>query len=132
MASSKKTAKTTGAPATPDTGSARAIVTAVKELPGDVLLVEGIVDGAVATATGWVSATTNHYEPKSYGADGHLKPTARPRARTRPEVLAYARRLLLEQNPGAGRDLGLADTGATEALRALSASRKTSSTKRGS
>ena len=47
----------------------------------------------VLEATGWVSATTNHYDASAYSeADGDLvrDAKAKPRAMTKAEVAAYA------------------------------------------
>lgn len=61
----------------------------------DRLLVRGRdADGNELEATGWVSATTNHYEPGSYDEDGNLFVDARPRAMTAEEVGTYALGLL--------------------------------------
>jgi hypothetical protein len=89
----------------------------------DVLVVEGTIDGIVGPvlddsgrplmdedgsalvgpralrAQGWVSATTNHYDAKSYDKAGNLKDGAEPREMKASEVKRYCERLLVEQNP---------------------------------
>jgi hypothetical protein len=100
----------------------RFTIESVVDAGNDVLLVTAHdEDGNEVTATGWVSATTNHYDAGDYypagselpqdGVDelgdplppldvsGHLKPDATPRAMTPAEVGAYALQLLAEQNP---------------------------------
>ena len=58
-------------------------------------------------ARGWVSALTNAFDgpdqrPADYDPDtGNRFPTAQPRHLTPNEVLAYARGLILDQNPSA-------------------------------
>lgn len=96
-------------------------IVSVVDVGGDVLHVTATdSDGNELTATGWVSATTNHYDDDAYypagstvaqdGVDesgvalpprdvsGQLKPEAVPRAMTPAEVGEYAKRLVLEQN----------------------------------
>lgn len=83
------------------------------DLGNDVLEVHGTIDGRAATARGWVSATTNHYNADDYEeiaepakgkqhkgevAGRHLKASAKPRVMTKAERLSYAIRLLDEQN----------------------------------
>lgn len=99
-------------------------VTSIKDAGNDVLAVEGVRDARVITATGWVSATTNHYAADTYDDDGHRKQGSTPREMARSEVLEYARGLLEAQNvdpaaPAAARDLGFADPTATDALAAV-------------
>lgn len=75
-------------------------ITSVDALPDDTLVVTAHDDNdTLFTATGHVSATTNHYDADLYGDDGHLLPDAKPRAMTADEVGAYALALLQEQNP---------------------------------
>lgn len=63
----------------------------VEDLGGDLLLaVARDQDGNEHTATGWVSATTNHYDPESYDTDGNLIKKAKPRSMTTVEVATYA------------------------------------------
>jgi hypothetical protein len=62
----------------------------------DVLRVTGQVDGEPVEARGWLSATTNHYPPTAYAADGHLKDGAKSQKMTEAQVRAYCRGLLLE------------------------------------
>lgn len=97
-------------------------VTSVKDAGSDVLAVEGVRDAQIITATGWVSATTNHYDVDDEGA--RVK-DAKPRTMTEAEILNYARALLAEQNPtqdvATARDLGLADPDAATALEAVAA-----------
>jgi len=56
-------------------------------------------DGNPLYATGWVSATTNYFPPSDYDADGNLVEGAQPRAMSPEEIGAYARALIVEQNP---------------------------------
>lgn len=52
------------------------------------------------TASGWVSATTNHYPPESYDAEtGHRHDGATARHMSEAELVDYARGLLAEQDP---------------------------------
>lgn len=94
-------------------------VTAVVELPNDILLIKGTNgtyrvrtgtqdDGVTPIfedlpveieARGWISATTNHFDADAYGDDGHRVSGANPRAMTEQERAEYALRLLGEQNP---------------------------------
>lgn len=70
-------------------------VTEVLDVGDDVLLVKALDDdGNELEARGWVSATSNHYDPGSYDAAGNLLPDARPRAMTAEEVGSYALGLL--------------------------------------
>lgn len=55
----------------------------------------------VVEATGWVSATTNHYDPDAYDEDGHLIADAKPRTMTAAEVGEYALSLLTPAAPAA-------------------------------
>lgn len=72
----------------------------VLDAGGDVLLVRATdADGNEVEAAGWVSATTNHYDPSAYSSDpetGELvrDEKAEPRAMTPAEVGAYALSLL--------------------------------------
>lgn len=97
-------------------------VTSVKDVGGDVLNVEGVREAQRITATGWVSATTNHYD---LDANGSRVKGAKPRTMTEAEILEYARGILESQNPAlvaaVERDLGLADPDAADALAAVAA-----------
>jgi len=46
-------------------------------------------DGSEVSGEGWLSAILNHYDPESYGPDGHLRPDAAPRRMTPDEVTDY-------------------------------------------
>jgi hypothetical protein len=81
------------------------IVASAHDIGGDVLEVRGSVDGEEVTATGWVSALTNHYDASAYGDDGHLRDGAKPRKMTKAEQLDYCRRLLVGVAPPPRRDL---------------------------
>ncbi len=70
------------------------LVYQVEDRGGDVLYVRGSVDGVEVEALGWVSATTNHYDPADVGEDGYPKPGAKTRAMTAAEARAYVEGLL--------------------------------------
>jgi hypothetical protein len=75
-------------------------LTSVRDLGDDRLEAVATDDaGNEYRATGWVSATTNHFDPHAYGDDGHLDPKAEPRQMTAAEVGEYALSLILEQHP---------------------------------
>jgi hypothetical protein len=80
-------------------------ITDVLDAGDDVLLVRAVdADGNELEATGWVSATTNHYAPSAYSKDAETDELVRdakvePRAMTPAEVGEYAKRLMLEQHP---------------------------------
>jgi len=65
----------------------------------DDLYVQGFVDGIPIAAHGWVSATTNHFDPDAYGPYGDRHPDAVSRQMNEAEQLAYYERLLEEQGP---------------------------------
>lgn len=70
----------------------------VADLGDDVLgAVAHDEEGNEFSATGWVSATTNHYDPESYDSDGNLVKKAKPRAMTPAEVTTYALSLFAPQ-----------------------------------
>lgn len=84
-------------------------ITSIEDVGEDVLRTTGIVtlfdaEGNAAqqipvTATGWVSATTNHFGEECYqqrGGERHRKDTAKPRLMTEVEVGHYCYRLLRE------------------------------------
>lgn len=84
------------------------IIDGIMDLGDDVLRVDGhhmTQDGdqarpVLVQAFGWVSATTNHYDPDQYDQDtGHLVDGATPRQMSQDELLAYAQQLLAEQDP---------------------------------
>lgn len=62
----------------------------------DVLRVTGQVDGQDVEASGWVSATTNHYAATDYDSDGNLKDGAEPQQMSVAQIRAYCRQLLLD------------------------------------
>jgi hypothetical protein len=80
-------------------------VTQLLAVGDDVLLVRGERDDEILEARGWVSAIENHLPPEAYDADGNRlenkkgQPKVTPRRMTSAEKRAYAKRLLLEQNP---------------------------------
>lgn len=55
----------------------------------DILEVKGLVDEVPTVAFGWVSATTHHYSPEDYDAEGHLNEKAVPREMTDEERTDY-------------------------------------------
>jgi hypothetical protein len=62
---------------------------------GDLLTIEGLVDGKPITATGWASAINNHYDPEQYDEETrHFKVEATPRKMTKEEQEAYIKQLL--------------------------------------
>lgn len=65
---------------------------------GDTLIILGEQGKQEYKAVGWLSATMNHYDASAYKQDGHRKASAKPRAMTKEEKLAYYERLLFEQN----------------------------------
>lgn len=65
---------------------------------GDMLTIVGVQDEQTYYASGWLSATTNHFDASVYTKDGNRKPNAKPRTMTDAEKLAYYERLLIEQN----------------------------------
>lgn len=79
--------------------AAKITITGVHDVGDDVLHVTAEAGDETYEATGWVSATTHHFDAKHYGKDGHLVERAKPRAMKQAEVGEYALRLLLEQNP---------------------------------
>lgn len=74
-------------------------LTRVVDAGGDVLVVEGTVDGKPVTARGWVSAMEFHYEDDTRDEAGHRDPNATPRPMTDDERRDYWIRLLTEQAP---------------------------------
>lgn len=75
-------------------------LTEVLDLGDDLLLVKAVdADGNEHEATGWVSATTNHYSLDAYDAKGNLSKDAKPRAMTPAEVGDYAISLLAPTTP---------------------------------
>lgn len=75
-------------------------ITEIVNCGDDLLRVTATLDtGDTITATGWVSATTNHYDPAAYDVDGNLVAKATPRAMTPTEVGEYAQQLVLDQHP---------------------------------
>ena len=87
-------------------------VTSAHDLGDDILLVRGEVDGVSVEARGWVSAINSHFAAAAYNADGSMKRGQAARKMTRPEQLAYAKRLLAEavraqQKTETSTDLGL-------------------------
>lgn len=89
-------------------------VTGAFDLGGDLLLVQGTVDGvvdssgnlAIVSAYGWMSAMSNYYPPAAYAGDGSRLAGATSRAMTAVEKLAYCRRLLSGAAPSAVRSSG--------------------------
>lgn len=77
-------------------------ITGLFDAGNDVLLVRGTTDAMQTEdgdplpieARGWISATSNHFDPEYYGDDGHRKPGATARAMTKDEQRAYATGLL--------------------------------------
>ena len=65
---------------------------------GDTLNILGVQDGQTYYASGWLSATTNHFDGSAYQKDSHRKPNAKSRTMTDDEKMAYYVRLLIEQN----------------------------------
>lgn len=96
-------------------------VSAAFDEGGDVLRIEGEIDGRPVQARGWVSALERHYPATAYDAQGNRRENERgealvnPRAMTPAQRLAYCRALLEEQNreeqPAgeAPRDLRISD-----------------------
>jgi hypothetical protein len=75
-------------------------IDSVDDVGGDVLQVAAHDDdGTAYAATGWVSATTNHYDPSAYDESGDLVEGSQSRAMTPDEVGTYAMQLLVEQSP---------------------------------
>jgi len=107
----------------------QSVVTAVRDAGNDVLEVEGVIEGKRVAAQGWVSATTNHYDPNDDHDDGTRRANAKPRALTPEETLEYARGLLQAAVP-AKRDLGLRDPDADEALAEVEKAERAARTKR--
>jgi hypothetical protein len=60
---------------------------------------DGGGDPVDVEATGWVSATTNHFPPSAYDALGNRDPAIPPRAMTPAERDAYYLQLVQEDNP---------------------------------
>lgn len=84
------------------------IIDGILDLGDDVLRVDGhwmrpAVGEPVPVlvqAFGWVSATANHYDPDQYDQEtGHLVDGATAHQMSTAELLAYAQRLLAEQDP---------------------------------
>lgn len=67
-----------------------------QELPNDVLEITAELKGTaeIVFAYGWVSATTNHFSPDDYQADGNLKDGATAREMTAKEKSDYCIKLL--------------------------------------
>jgi hypothetical protein len=86
-------------------------ITAIHDMGSDILRVSGeyevdVVneDGQIVSETrqlvanGWLSATTNHFDPEAYGPDGHHVEGAQPREMTPAEKRAYCQALLDAQH----------------------------------
>lgn len=72
----------------------------VEDLGNDVLgAVARDEEGNEFAATGWVSATTNHYDPESYDSNGNFTKKAKPRTMTPAEVSTYALSLFATPSP---------------------------------
>lgn len=66
------------------------------DIGNDVLLVQQKDEegNVIAEARGWVSATTNFFEPKDYDEDKHIKKEAKGRKMKDPELRAYCAELI--------------------------------------
>ena len=69
-------------------------LTSVEDAGSDVLVIKAVVGDEVVEARGWVSATTNHFDPAAYDAKGQRKANQTPRAMTKAEVTEYATMLV--------------------------------------
>lgn len=75
------------------------VLTKVTQVDEDQVLIEGFDDSNPAEllkATGWVSATTNHFDKKAYDDEGNRDSNAKPRSMTDNEKTAYWTELLEE------------------------------------